>query len=167
MSWTRKLLPQSLRNRLILAFGVLIFFSLFLAGFTTIYLLKTEQERAARDRVGRLAEPVAQSAAFLQANGITDPNELQAVLEEEYAVRILLIDGDATVVADSGQTLRGETISQLIAQGVEARPLEETQIPRQPLQAGPGESAPVQLAPRRAAPPSPASRSPSCRDTRR
>lgn len=71
---------------------------------------------------------MAQSATFLQANGITDPNELQAVLEEEYAVRILMIDGDATVAADSGQTLRGETISQLIAQGVEARPLEETRF---------------------------------------
>ena len=126
MSWTRSLLPRSLRGRLILSFGALVFLSLFLAGAATAYLLRTEQVRAARERVGRLAEPVAVRAAFLQANGITDPTEIQAVLEGEYGgqgIRILLIDGD-TIVADSDATLRGATIAQLNQQGVPARPLD-------------------------------------------
>jgi signal transduction histidine kinase len=125
----RKLIPQSLRSRLIIAFGVLIFLSLFLAGSTTIYLLRTEQEKAARERVERLALPVAQETTFLQASGIADPLEIQRYLEERYLedgsnVRVLLVDTDATVVGDSGQTLRGETISTLLQQGVEARPLD-------------------------------------------
>ena len=48
------------------------------------------------------------------------------MLQQEYGgfgVRILLIDREATVVEDTGETLRGETISQLAQQGVLARPL--------------------------------------------
>jgi signal transduction histidine kinase len=121
----RKLVPQSLRSRLIVAFGVLIFLSLFLAGTTTIYLLKNEQEKAARERVARLAEPVAQAATYLQANGFTDPQVIQQALEQQYDVRILIVDTDATVVADSEQTLRGQTIDELAERGIQARPLDD------------------------------------------
>ena len=51
----RSLLPRSLRSRLILSFGILIFLSLFLAGTTTVYLLKAEREKTAREKIGRLA----------------------------------------------------------------------------------------------------------------
>jgi signal transduction histidine kinase len=128
LSWTKKLVPQSLRSRLILAFGVLIFLSLFLSGTTTIYLLKTEQEKAARERVARLAEPVAQAATYLQASGFTDPDVIQQALEDQYDVRILLIDTDATVVADSEQTLRGQTIQELADRGIPARPLDDSRF---------------------------------------
>ena len=131
----RKLLPQSLRSRLIVAFGVLIFLSLFLAGTTTIYLLKSEQEKTARERVTRLAEPVALFATYLQANGFTDPTVIQTALEEQYLtedsnVRILLIDTDGKVEADSEQTLRGQTIQELAERGIDARPLDKLPPPR-------------------------------------
>jgi signal transduction histidine kinase len=137
LSWTKKLVPQSLRSRLIVAFGVLIFVSLFLAGTTTIYLLKTEQEKTARERVGRLAEPVAQAATYLQAEGITDPTEIQQILELRYSARILIIDTDATVVGDSAQTLRGQTISELAQQGIPARPLDELRFKSTRYHSGP------------------------------
>jgi hypothetical protein len=50
-----RLLPRSLRARLILSFGLLIFITVFLAGLTTVYLLREQQERNARERVGLLA----------------------------------------------------------------------------------------------------------------
>ncbi|MPZ50413.1 MAG: HAMP domain-containing protein [Dehalococcoidia bacterium] len=112
MSWTRKLLPRSLRSRLILSFGILIFLSLFLAGTTTVYLLRAEQEKTARERVGRLAEPIALRAAILEASGAT-PADIETALQEEYDVRILLVDRQAKVVSDTGETLRGMTINQV------------------------------------------------------
>ncbi|HLF78348.1 MAG TPA: HAMP domain-containing sensor histidine kinase [Dehalococcoidia bacterium] len=124
MYWTRKLLPRSLRAWLILSFGVLIFGSLFAAGTTTVYLLKEDREKSARERVGLLAEPVALNAAFLEARGATE-QQIQTELEAKYGVRILLIDRDATVVGDSGETLRGQTIAALQRQGVPARPLDD------------------------------------------
>ena len=125
MSWTRNLLPRSLRARLILSFGVLIFLALFLAGSTTVLLLREEQENTARERVGRLAEPVALRAVFLEASGASAA-QIQDVLSREYGeegIRILLVDGDSTVVEDTSETLRGTTIAQLNQQGVRTRPL--------------------------------------------
>jgi signal transduction histidine kinase len=124
LSWTRKLLPRSLRARLILSFGVLIFVSLFAAGTATIYLLKEGNERAALERVGLLAEPVAVNAALLEARGAS-ASQIQQTLEEMYGVRILVVDRDATVVGDTGQTLRGQQIAALQRQGVPARNLED------------------------------------------
>ncbi len=123
MSLIRKLFPRTLRSRLILGFGLTIFLSLFLAATATIYLLRAEQEKTAREKVGRLAEPVALREAFLESQGITSPTEIQEILEAFYGVRILIIDRDATVVGDSGKTLRGQIISELAGKGVPARPL--------------------------------------------
>ena len=119
----RRLLPRSLRSRLILSFGLLIFISLFLAGTTTVYLLKTQQEKSARERVGLLAVPVTLRAAVLEASGL-EPDEMQRVLEDEFDVRILLVNGD-TIIGDSGQTLVGERIAELGEQGLAARPLSD------------------------------------------
>ncbi len=114
--------PKSLRTRLILAFGLLVFVSLFLAGLTTVYLLRKEQESAAREKVARLAEPVAFWSFILESRGAT-PQQIQNALQQQYHVRILLVDTDAKVVGDTGRTLRGQTISELKDQGIDARPL--------------------------------------------
>ena len=124
MSWTRKLLPRSLRARLILSFGALIFLTLLLAGFGTVLLLKAEQERSARQQVGLLTEAVARRAIILEANGLR-PDEIQSMLQDEYDVRILLVDSEATVVGDTGETLRGTKINDLERQGLPARPLSD------------------------------------------
>jgi signal transduction histidine kinase len=127
LSWTRKLLPRTLRARLILSFGLLIFLTLFMAATSTIYLLKQQQERSARERVGLLAAPVAKDAASLEAQGVSDAAEILNLLQTAYGgfgVRILLLDRDAVVVEDTGQTLRDATINQLRQQGVPAQPLD-------------------------------------------
>ena len=110
MSLTRKLLPRSLRARLILSFGLLIFIALFVAGTTTVYLLKEQQQKRAQERVGLLARPVALREAILEASGAS-PAQIQNVLEQEYGVRILLIDADGKVVSDSMDRLRGATLT--------------------------------------------------------
>src|SRR5215216_2626914 len=106
----RSLLPRSLRSRLILSFGILIFLSLFLAGTTTVYLLKSEREKTAREKIGRLATTIGLRSAFLEASGAS-PAQIEAILEQEYDARILLLDKNATVVTDTGKTLAGATIS--------------------------------------------------------
>lgn len=111
MSWTSRLLPRSLRFRLILSFGLLIFVSLFLAGTFTVYLLKQQQEERQEEQVGLLAEPVALRAAFLELTGGT-PTQIATVLQSEYpGVRILLIDRNRWVVADTAHTLEGSQVA--------------------------------------------------------
>jgi signal transduction histidine kinase len=112
LSWTSRLLPRSLRSRLILSFGLLIFVSLFLAGTFTVYLLKEQQEDREEQQVGLLAEPVALRAAFLELAGGTPP-QIASVLQDEYpGIRILLIDRSRWVVADTAKTLEGSQVVQ-------------------------------------------------------
>jgi signal transduction histidine kinase len=90
------------------------------AGTATVYLLKEQQEKSARERIGLLADPIAQDAAQLEFAGAIDPEEIQALLQEEYAeygIRILLADGTQTIVADTGGTLEGTKISELSPPG--------------------------------------------------
>jgi signal transduction histidine kinase len=112
LSWTRRLLPRSLRFRLIFSFGLLIFVSLFLAGTFTVWLLKAQQEERQEEQVGLLAEPVALRAAFLELAGGT-PAQISTVLQDEYpGVRILLVDRARWVVADTAKTLEGSQVAQ-------------------------------------------------------
>ena len=132
MSWTRKLLPRSLRARLILSFGALIFLTLFLAGTATVYLLRDEQEKTARERVGRLAEPIALRAAFLEAREVP-PAQIEEVLKQEYSdLRILLVDRNSTVVTDTGATLRGQQISNVARLATATSDQPRTAPPRLP-----------------------------------
>jgi len=112
LSWTSRLLPRSLRARLILSFGLLIFVTLFLAGFTTVYLLKEQQERNAKEKVGLLAEPIALRAAKLEAEGRSSEEILQVLVREYPGVRVLLVDRDGFVQADSQGMLDGMVIEQ-------------------------------------------------------
>lgn len=110
----RSLLPRGLRARLILSFGVLVFLSLFLAGATTAVLLKEQQEQNAKDRLGLLARPVSLQASVLELGGV-HPGEIEALLQRQYGVRIILFDANATVVADTGATLTGKRVDRLLA----------------------------------------------------
>ncbi len=94
-----------------------------MAGAATFFLLREQQETAARERVGLLADEVTLRAFTLEASGLS-AEAIQATLEEEYNVRILLISGNM-VVGDSGETLLGETIAALGEQGVPTRPVSD------------------------------------------
>ena len=118
MSWTNRLLPRSLRVRLILSFGALIFVSLFFAGTATVYLLKEKEEDNARERVGLLSEPIAQRAAILELEAIEANNpsteQIHARLVDEYpGVRILLTNRAGFVLEDSANKLDGSVIAQV------------------------------------------------------
>jgi signal transduction histidine kinase len=77
-----------------------------------VYLLKQQQEDRQEEQVGLLAEPVALRAAFLELTGGT-PKQISSVLQEEYpGVRILLIDSNRWVVADTAQTLVGTQVAE-------------------------------------------------------
>ena len=139
MFWTRKLLPRSLRVRLILSFGLLIFLSLFLAGTATVYLLRDQQARNAREKVGLLAEPVALRAALLEAeSGGRQPGEIQQILSMEYpGVRILLIDRLGRVVGDSEGSLVGQTLAQITEANDNSSGIDELRYQMQHLKDGP------------------------------
>jgi signal transduction histidine kinase len=110
-----RLLPRSLRFRLILSFGLLIFLSLFLAGSATVYLLRDQQEKNARERVGLLAQMVSLNAAFLEVQKAT-PAQMQDILADQFpGEQILIVDKTGRVVADTDNTLQGQTISQVAA----------------------------------------------------
>jgi signal transduction histidine kinase len=134
-----RLLPRSLRFRLILSFGLLIFVTLFLAGTATIYLLREQQEDSATERVGLLADPMARRAGELEYIGGT-PKQIIDILKAEYAyegVRILLVNSDGVVVADSANdALKGTTITQ-IARGEETEVNEDLQYRVSSLSRGP------------------------------
>ena len=83
MSWMSRLLPRSVRLRLIFSFGILIFVTLFLAGSATVILLREQQETAATERVGLLADPMARRAGELEAIGGT-PKQIIDILRGEY-----------------------------------------------------------------------------------
>jgi signal transduction histidine kinase len=87
-----------------------------------VFLLRAEQEKTAREKVGLLAEPITLRAAYLEANGAS-PEQITADLETHYDVRILLVDQDR-VVGDTGQTLRGEIIETFNDSGVRAGALD-------------------------------------------
>jgi signal transduction histidine kinase len=113
------LLPRSLRLRLILSFGVLVFVTLFLAGTATVYLLRDQEENNAAERVGLLTEPVAQRAGVLEYIGGT-PDQIVNLLHAEYGntynVRFLLVNRRGVVEADSSNNaLRGQTIYQILS----------------------------------------------------
>jgi signal transduction histidine kinase len=109
-----RLIPRSLRFRLILSFGLLIFVSLVLAGTFTVYLLRDQARERAEEKVGLLAEPVALRAAFLELSGASPPQISQVLTEEYPGVRILLVDHVGMVIADTEDTLRGSSVSQVI-----------------------------------------------------
>ncbi len=93
----------SLRARLIVSFAVVVAMAVFLAGAGALFLLRDEQQSAARERYGRHAEPINDRvAATLQSGGtLADVKAELAQRAEELGIRVLLIDEDLLVVFDS------------------------------------------------------------------
>ncbi len=94
---------RSLRTKLIIAFALAIALSLFLAGGATILLLRDREESAARDRVGRMALPMAFNLGAIEIDPQNQQNLSSAMSSnaERYNVRILLLNSDLQVVADT------------------------------------------------------------------
>jgi signal transduction histidine kinase len=87
--------------------------AVFLAGAGALFLLRDRQEVDARERYGRLAEPLVLGLQSLAASGRQLP-ELEQFLDErsrEYGARILLLDQDQVVIHDTdGGELEGKYV---------------------------------------------------------
>src|SRR5439155_11195532 len=77
--------------------------------------------------------------AALETRGISTPSEIQSTLEQQFGVRILIVDRDKTVVGDSQQTLRGQQISELAERGLQPRPLSDLRYSMQRVRRGPND----------------------------
>ncbi len=93
----------SLRARLIISFALVVALAVFLAGAGALFLLRDKQQETARDRYGRLADPLADRLQTYQATGTTldKTKELLNTRADELDARILLLDQDQSVIFDS------------------------------------------------------------------
>ena len=103
----------SLRAKLTAAFALVIFLSLLISGSAFALLLREYQARLAMEQLADYVVPVAQQIALLQRAGY-DQTQIATYLQEvapEAHVRILMLDSNGTVLADSGSSLVGQTIN--------------------------------------------------------
>jgi signal transduction histidine kinase len=95
----------SLRARLIVSFALVVGLAVFLAGAGALLLLRDQQQSEARERYGRLTEPLTFGIAALAAEG-KEIGELQNFVDQrarEYDARILLLDAEQVVVYDTAK----------------------------------------------------------------
>ncbi len=110
----------SLRSKLILAFAAVIFLCLLSAGSAFVLFLRNHETEQAREKVGRLAQPIALRVTYLEWNGLS-PEDMRPYLQD-YAssvdVRILLVDKvTSSVLVDTEQRLEGQTVQPLETSG--------------------------------------------------
>ncbi len=102
----------SLRARLIVSFALVVALAVFLAGASALFLLGDQQQATARERYGRVAEPLnTRVAAMLDRGDSTlQIKDFLAASARESKVRLLLLDQDLLVVFDSDKKLDGKYI---------------------------------------------------------
>lgn len=93
----------SLRARLIVSFTLVVALAVFLAGAGALFLLRDKQQETARERYGRLAEPLNDRLARLESTGSSLPQVKEFLRQraDETEVRILLLDQDQVITYDS------------------------------------------------------------------
>ena len=93
----------SLRARLIVSFAVVVGLAVFLAGAGALFLLRDNQQSDARERYGRLTEPLTFGLAALTSEG-KPLSEIETFVQQranEYGARIILLDQDQVVIYDT------------------------------------------------------------------
>ena len=113
-------MPRSLRSKLILAFAAVIVICLFSAGTGFVIFFRNHETEQAREKVGRLAQPLALRVTYLEWLGLM-PEQMRPALDDYAAgldVRILLVDKlSSTVLVDTDRSLEGETVQGLASSG--------------------------------------------------
>jgi signal transduction histidine kinase len=111
---------NSLRSKLILAFAAVIFICLFSAGTGFVVFQRNHETEQAREKVGRLAQPLALRVTYLEWLGLM-PEQMRPSLDDYAAgldVRILLVDKiTSTVLVDTDRRLEGEVVQDLNSTG--------------------------------------------------
>ncbi len=95
----------TLKLKLVLAFGFAVFLTVALTGLGSFYLLRQEQIRTERERVGLLVLPTWAEVSTLLGRGAS-PDDIRGYLVQratDWKVRFLLVDEDD----DIRETLRG------------------------------------------------------------
>ncbi len=106
-------MPNSLSSRLLLAFAFIILLTLSISAIGTLFLLREQQQEAAEERVGRLAEPITVTIALLERAGVKQA-QIESTLDgyaDSFDVRILTIDGEGNVGYDTESRLTGGVVN--------------------------------------------------------
>jgi len=104
---------HSLRTKLIAAFVLVIFLSLFLSSVGAVYLLRDYQRQIRLNQLADLALPISYQVGVLERIGAS-PDQIGVILQEQSKqndVRILLVDARGTIVEDTQGELVGQQIS--------------------------------------------------------
>ena len=110
----------TLKLKLVLAFGLAVLVTVTLTGLGSFYLLRQEQIRTERERIGLLVMPTAFEVSNLVLSGAT-PEDIRtylAQLAQDWRVRFILVDQTQHVVVDTQQN---ELVGQTWDQGIERR----------------------------------------------
>ncbi|MGD9893864.1 MAG: hypothetical protein AB7U18_21485, partial [Dehalococcoidia bacterium] len=110
----------TLKLKLVLAFGLAVVVTVTLTGLGSFYLLRQEQIRTERERIGLLVMPTAFEVSNLVLSGAT-PDDIRMYLTQlaqDWRVRFVLVDQTDHVVVDTQQS---ELVGQTWDPGIERR----------------------------------------------
>ena len=102
----------SLRARLIVSFALVVGLAVFLAGAGALFLLRDQQQETARERYGRVAEPlnIRVTAMLERGDSVAQVKDFLTTAADESKVRVVLLDQDLLVVFDSERHLEGKYV---------------------------------------------------------
>jgi signal transduction histidine kinase len=100
----------TLKLKLVLAFGLAVVVTVVLTGLGSFFLLRQEQIRTERERVGLLVLPVAFEVSMLQGSDAPRDQIRNYLMQraQDLEVRFLLLDQDARVVVDTENQMVGQ-----------------------------------------------------------
>ena len=129
---------RSLSSRLLVAFSFVILLSLAISAVGTLLLLRDQQQEAAEERVGRLAEPITLAVALLETAGLTETQIQDAVRSyaDSFDVRVLLVDPEGRVVFDTTSGLTGQMVDVFREPGLSVTKRGDTQFRKASYHAG-------------------------------
>jgi signal transduction histidine kinase len=106
----------TLRVKLILAFLLAVFVTVALTGLGSFFLLRDQQVRSERERIGQLVVPASLEVEALGVAGVSIDMMRDYLLERarDWKVRFLLVDANFKVLADTENELVGQTFDPTI-----------------------------------------------------
>jgi signal transduction histidine kinase len=103
---------MTLRAKLFLSFTFVIFVCLLLAGAGFLWVLQHYQLQARVARIAELSRPVAVQVAALERQGQSPAAIMDLIREDvaEIGLRVLILDPNGTVMADTGREFEGRQL---------------------------------------------------------
>ncbi len=103
---------MTLRAKLFLSFTLVIFVCLLLAGAGFLWILQHYQFQARAARIAELSRPVAFQVAALERQGQSPATIMDLIREDadEIGIRVLILDLNGKVMADTGREFEGRQL---------------------------------------------------------